>query len=240
MSAVLVPAGALAAGATLRVADDEGHHLRVRRVASDERIRLLDGAGMVGLGSAREADDGWEVVVESVASVPPPEELILAAGAGDRERFAWLVEKATELGATRIIPVETERSLSVGGRVRPEHMERLQRRSLEALKQSGGAWAPRVDAPMPLANVLDAGRDCTRWLASASDEHVPESITRGPLAILVGPEGGLTAGERDTAMRAGWQPVRLAPATLRFETAAIAALAHAAAARVRIPKSESA
>jgi 16S rRNA (uracil1498-N3)-methyltransferase len=117
-------------------------------------------------------------------------------------------------------------------------MERLQRRSLEALKQSGGAWAPRVDAPMPLAHVLDAGRDCTRWLASASDEHVPESITRGPLAILVGPEGGLTAGERDTAMRAGWQPVRLAPATLRFETAAIAALAHAAAARVRIPRSE--
>ena len=239
MSAVLVPAGALAAGATLRVADDEGHHLRVHRVASDERIRLLDGAGMVGLGSARESDGGWEVVVESVAKVPPPDDLILAAGAGDRERFAWLVEKATELGATRIIPVETERSLSVGGRVRPEHMERLQRRSLEALKQSGGAWAPRLDAPMPLAHALDAGRDCTRWLASASDEHVPETITRGPLAILVGPEGGLTASERDMAMRAGWQPVRLAPATLRFETAALAALAHAAAARVRILTQES-
>jgi 16S rRNA (uracil1498-N3)-methyltransferase len=236
MSAVLVPAGALAVGATLRVADDEGHHLRVRRVASDERIRVLDGAGMVGLGSAREADGWWEVMVESVATVPPPEELILAAGAGDRERFAWLVEQATELGATRIIPVETERSLSVGGRVRPEHMERLQRRSLEALKQSGGAWAPRLDNPMPLGHVLDVGSDSTRWLASASDEHVPETTTRGPLAILVGPEGGLTASERDMAMRAGWQPVRLAPATHRFETAALAALAHPAAARVRVPK----
>jgi 16S rRNA (uracil1498-N3)-methyltransferase len=239
MSAVLVPAGALAVGATLRVADDEGHHLRVRRVASDERIRVLDGAGMVGLGSAREADGWWEVMVESVATVPPPDELILAAGAGDRERFAWLVEKATELGATRIIPVETERSLSVGGRVRPEHMERLQRRSLEALKQSGGAWAPRLDNPMPLGHVLDVGSDSTRWLASASDEHVPETTTRGPLAILVGPEGGLTASERDMAMRAGWQPVRLAPALLRLETAALAARAHAAAARVRVPKTES-
>ena len=238
MSSVLVPAGALAPGATLQLSAEEAHHLRVRRVSSAERVRLLDGAGTVGLGSAREADGGWEVTVESIATVPSPVELLLAAGAGDRERFGWLVEKATELGATRIIPVETERSLSVSGRVRPEHMERLQRRSLEALKQSGGAWAPRLDEPMAFSRVLDSGRDCTRWLASASDEHVPDVITPGPLAVLVGPEGGLTASERDMALQAGWQPVRLAPATLRFETAAMAALAHAAAARVRMVKTE--
>lgn len=238
MSAVLVPPGALAAGATVQLSADESHHLRVRRVSAAERVRLLDGAGTVGLGSARECDGGWEVLVESIATVPQPAELVLAAGAGDRERFAWLVEKATELGATRIIPVETERSVSVSGRVRPEHMERLQRRSLEALKQSGGAWAPRVDEPMSFVQVLECGRDCTRWLASASDEHVPEVITRGPLAVLVGPEGGLTASERDLALQAGWQPVRLAPAMLRFETAAMAALAHAAAARVRMVKRE--
>jgi 16S rRNA (uracil1498-N3)-methyltransferase len=234
MSAVLVPAGSLAVGSRIRLPADEAHHLRVRRVAPGQRVRLLDGAGVVGLGTAHEEDDGWAVSVESLATVPPPEELIVAAGAGDRERFAWLVEKATELGATRIIPVETERSMSVSGRVRPEHLERLQRRSLEALKQSGGAWAPRVAPPTSLEDAIEAGRDCTRWLASASDEHVPESFTRGPLAVLVGPEGGFTAHERDRALHAGWQPVRLAPAMLRFETAALAALALAAAARVRV------
>jgi 16S rRNA (uracil1498-N3)-methyltransferase len=203
-----------------------------------QRVRLLDGAGVVALGTAHEDNDGWAVSVESLTAVPLPDELIVAAGAGDRERFSWLVEKATELGATRIIPVETERSVSVAGRVRPEHLERLQRRSLEALKQSGGAWAPRVDPPTSLDDVLEAGRDCTRWLASASDEHVPETFTRGPLAVLVGPEGGLTARERDRALHAGWQPVRLAPAMLRFETAALAALALAAAARVRLGSPE--
>lgn len=236
MSAFLVSPGALATGAVVPLSAAESHHLRVRRVDSAERVRLLDGAGVVGLGSVRPTDDGWEVTVESVATVPQPAELLLAAGAGDRERFAWLVEKATELGATRIVPVETERSRSVSGRVRPEHMERLERRALEALKQSGGAWAPRVDPPMSLVDALALGSDCTRWLASASDEHVPDVIPRGPLAILVGPEGGLTGTERDLALRAGWQPVRLAPAMLRFETAAIAALAHAAAARVRMRK----
>ncbi len=240
VSAVLVPPGSLSVGATVRLSAEEAHHLRVRRFSASERIRLLDGSGTVGLGSALPVDDSWDVTVESLATVPPPDELVIAAGAGDRERFAWLVEKATELGATRIIPVETDRSRSVAGRVRPDHMERLQRRSLEALKQSGGAWAPRLDQPTQFNAVLDAGRDCTRWLASASDEHVPERITRGPLAVLVGPEGGLSASERDMALRAGWQPVRLAPATLRFETAAIAALAHAAAARARILKPEEA
>lgn len=229
MSAVLVAPGALEPGKTVRLSPDEAHHLRVRRVPSESRVRLLDGSGMVGLGSAREADGGWEVSVESVTAVPPPQELVLAAGGGDRERFAWLVEKATELGATRIVPIETERSRSVSGRVRPAG---------EALKQSGGAWAPRLDGPTAFTDALELGRDCTRWLASVSDEHVPATITNGPMAFLVGPEGGLTTNERDQALRGGWHPIRLAAATLRFETAALAALAHAAAARARVARSE--
>lgn len=238
MSAVLVTPGALEPGKTVKLSPDEAHHLRVRRVPSESRVRLLDGSGMVGLGSAREADGGWEVSVESVTAVPPPQELVLAAGGGDRERFAWLVEKATELGATRIVPIETERSRSVSGRVRPEHVERLTRRMFEALKQSGGAWAPRLDGPTAFSDALELGRDCTRWLASVSDEHVPATITNGPMAFLVGPEGGLTTNERDQALRGGWHPIRLAAATLRFETAALAALAHAAAARARVARSE--
>ena len=238
MSAVLVPPGTLEPGKTVKLPSDEAHHLRVRRIANESRVRLLDGSGMVGLGSAREADGGWEVSVESVATVPPPPELVLAAGAGDRERFAWLVEKATELGATRIVPIETERSRSVSGRVRPEHVERLTRRMFEALKQSGGAWAPRLDGPTAFGDALELGRDCTRWLASVSDEHVPATITNGPMAFLVGPEGGFTTTERDQALRGGWHPIRLAAATLRFETAALAALAHAAAARARVGRPE--
>ena len=74
-------------------------------------------------------------------------------GAGDRDRFAWLVEKATELGVTSVIPLETERTAGVASRVRTQHLERLRRHALEAVKQSGAAWATRVEEPVSLGEI---------------------------------------------------------------------------------------
>ena len=231
MTALLLPAGAIAPGAAVDLPEDELHHLRVRRAAVGDRVRLLDGAGTVGLGRIAARNGSWAVEVESARRVARAAPLLLLAGAGDRERFGLLVEKATELGATDVVAVETERSRSVAGRVRGEHLDRLRKRALEALKQCGGAWVPEVRGPLAFEDALGFGGECTRWLASASDERLPGEVPGGPLAVLVGPEGGFTGTERDAAMRAGWAPVRLARATLRFDTAGIVALALAAAAR---------
>jgi 16S rRNA (uracil1498-N3)-methyltransferase len=130
------------------------------------------------------------------------------------------------------VAVETSRSMSVGARVRPEAMERLRRRALETLKQCGGAWAPEVIGPVPLFEALRLGQAGGRWIASASAQSGPPEGHAGALAILVGPEGGFTADEHEAALAAEWRPVRLARSTLRYETAALAALALAAAARV--------
>lgn len=231
MSAILLPAGAVAPGTTVDLPDDELHHLRVRRASVGDRVRVIDGAGIVGLGRLASRNGGWTIEVESARRVGRAAPLVLLAGAGDRDRFGLLVEKATELGATEVVAVETERSRSVAGRVRGEHLDRLRKRALEALKQCGGAWVPEVRGPLAFEDALGFGGDCTRWLASASDERLPGEVPRGPLAVLVGPEGGFTVKERDAALGAGWAPVRLARATLRFDTAGIVALALAAAAR---------
>ncbi len=220
---VLLEAGRLAGG--------EDHHLRVRRASDGERVDLRDGAGLVGTGRLVRSATGWEVAIDSARQVERPAALTLAVGAGDRERFEWLVEKAAELGVTTIAPLETEFTAAVTTRVRDRHIEKLRRRAIEAVKQCGAAWALEVRAPESLADFLSRPHDGERWLA---DRHggAGGACGPGPLTVLVGPEGGLTAAERAVACSAGYRPVSLGPNVLRFETAAVAAAALAMAARL--------
>jgi 16S rRNA (uracil1498-N3)-methyltransferase len=151
---------------------------------------------------------------------------VLAVGAGDRDRFTWLVEKATELGATAILPLDTERTRGVATRLRPGGEVRLARRALEALKQCGGAWAPEVLPPMTLGAFLEVhgSGHGARWLGDAEGASPVPVAGNVPALAVVGPEGGLTADERNLLLRAGFAPVRFGPHILRFETAAVAAL----------------
>ena len=105
---VLVPPGIVTPGSGVgrreRLDDAEQHHLRVRRAHEGERVALRDGAGLVGIGRIAIVGKAWEVEVENAERRARPAALTLAVGAGDRERFGWLVEKAVELGATRDRP----------------------------------------------------------------------------------------------------------------------------------------
>lgn len=222
MTAVLVAPGTLEPGAILDLAEGEAHHLRVRRAALGQPVQLLDGAGGVGEGRLVEAGAGWRVEVGAARRVAPPPRLVLAVGAGDRERFAILVEKAAELGATAVIPLETERSRTVAGRVRTAHLHRLRQRGLEALKQCGGAWAPELSAPVPLPAFLTAAGG-VRWLADGAGGNAPPLRRDDPVTVAIGPEGGFTPAERSALVAAGFVPVRLGARVLRFETAAVAA-----------------
>lgn len=229
---VLVPAGSAVPDGVVVLDDDEAHHLRVRRAAAAERVELRDGAGLTGTGFLEGDPSRWAVRVESAARSLPAAPLVLAVAAGDRDRFAWLVEKAAELGATAVVPVETERTAGVASRVQAKHVEKLSRRALESIKQSGAAWALEVREPLPLAQLLHQGAEGARWIADAGGAAPPASV-EGGVTVLVGPEGGFTAAERAAAAEAGWLPVRLGAHVLRFETAAIAAAACVAAARER-------
>lgn len=230
---VLLPAGAADEGARCRVVDSEGHHLRVRRAAPGELVELRDGAGLVGTGRLGSLTGGWEVEVVQATRVSRPPALTLAAGAGDRDRFSWLVEKAAELGATRVVPLETERTAGVASRLRATHTDRLRRVAVETLKQCGAAWACEVTEPMSLDGFVATAPDGARWVADARGAPGPAELDREPVTIVIGPEGGLTEDELGRLAGAGYLPLTLGPFTLRYETAALAAAALVAAARRR-------
>lgn len=231
MITILAEPGTLVPGATLVLARDEAHHLEVLRVTADERLRVVDGAGAIGWGTA----SGGRVTVERVDRAAPPPPTILAAGAGDRDRFLALVEKAVELGATRIVPLETEHSRSVATRIRDKHREKLVQRADQALKQSRNPWRPVLDDPVSLERFLAADLPRHRWLADAAGQ-APAPLAPGAGVVLaVGPEGGFTGAEAGALRQAGFAPVALGPYVLRFDTAAVAALTLAAHLRAREP-----
>lgn len=220
MIVVLAEAGSLASGGVIRLAPDEAHHLSVRRISPGVPVRVLDGEGAVAEGILIDRD---RVEIAEYREVPRPAPLILAVGSGDRERFAWLAEKAAELAVTDLVPIESERVAGVSSRLRESHIPRLARRALEAIKQSGACWAPRVHAPVPLTEWLPALSVDRRWLGDVEGGS-PSVLARDEaLIVAVGPEGGWSPAERSLLLARGFQPVRLGAHTLRFETAALAA-----------------
>ncbi|MFL5494012.1 MAG: RsmE family RNA methyltransferase [Gemmatimonadales bacterium] len=233
MITVLVPAGVHPAGSRASIEEGEAHHLRVRRVAAGEPVELRDGAGLVGTGRTVQEGRSWLVEVESVAEAPRPAALTLAVGAGDRERFGWLVEKATELGVTTIVPLETERTSGVATRVRPPHLDKLRRQALEVLKQCGAAWAPAVEEPIALEEFLRRPRAGALWLADPAGQLPATRLDTAPVTVVVGPEGGMSERERAALLTAGYHPRVLGPHILRFETAALAAVVAVTTARLR-------
>lgn len=231
---VLVPPGADAhPGARLILDESEVHHLQVRRAREGETVEVRDGFGLVATGRLMRQGKTWMVELGEGQFWGHPPELVLAVGAGDRERFDWLVEKATELGVTAIVPLETERTAGVGSRLRGAHIEKLRRRALEAIKQCGAPWAPRIEPGVALAELIAQARSGVRWVADLAGQP-PTPIPQGAaVTVVVGPEGGFTSEERTRLIEAGYQPTALASQTLRFETAAVAAAAAVATSRLR-------
>ena len=148
-----------------QIDETERHHLRVRRVANGERVALRDGAGLVGTGRLVADGAEWLVEVETVERRRQPAGLTLAVGTGDRERFGWMVEKAVELGATAVVPLETERTAGVATRLQGKHLGKVRRQALEAIKQCGAAWVLDLEPPIPLAEFAARTSLGRRWLA---------------------------------------------------------------------------
>lgn len=224
VAAVLVAPGSLSDGVIVELEDAELHHLRVRRSDVGAELAVFDGAGRSAHGTLVAHDAGLAVAIGAVQVAPPVPETILAVGAGDKDRFLLLAERCTELGVTRLIPLETERSRTVDNRVRGTTLDRARRRAREACKQSGNAWATVVDEACALASLAEQ-RPGPRWLVGHVSGGICPLVTPDEsIGWVIGPEGGLTPAELRYCLHdLGAKPVSFGPAVLRFDTAAIAA-----------------
>jgi 16S rRNA (uracil1498-N3)-methyltransferase len=146
------------------------------------------------------------------------------------DRMAWLVQKATELGVARIVPMETARVVARAGPGATLH-RRWERIAREAVKQCGRVVVPAVERPRSFADAAReaGGHDLALlcWEAGGPtlDAVVPAPFRPARLLLLVGPEGGFTREEVALAEQSGARAVSLGPRILRAESAGLAALA---------------
>jgi 16S rRNA (uracil1498-N3)-methyltransferase len=223
------------ASSALVLGAEAAQHARVRRLERGAAIRLVDGRGTFALGELESlARAEMVVTVHDTRWTPQPPPLELVLPVADKERMLWAVEKATEFGATAIRPVMFARSRSVAGRGEgATFATKLEARMHSALEQSGGAWLPRLH-PQCEPDGMEGLEPMRRLLLDAGAAPIPTgSALAAAVVFLVGPEGGLEAAERARLVEVGWEPVSIASNTLRFETAGIAAMAMAAATRLR-------
>jgi 16S rRNA (uracil1498-N3)-methyltransferase len=210
-------------GETARIVGEEAAHARARRLAVGDRAVLVDGSGLAAEGVvARIARAELEVVIEAVLDEPQggPATALFVAGVRP-ERLAWIAEKATELGAARLVLVASDRAQVF--RASSARAARLARVVREAAKQCERTRWPEVAGPVTLDEAL-AAPAAHRFLLDFDGHRFPLSLSPGSAALLVGPEGGWSDAERAAARQNGWTAARLPAGKLRTETAAIAGL----------------
>lgn len=226
--ASFVSRGTFTAGDRVALDDDAAQHARVRRLRPGSRVRLLNGAGLIASGELAEVDKrGVLVAVERVVEASRPTPLEVIVPVADRDRMLLAAEKVVELRATAWRPVYFARSRSVSPRGDGEKFgEKVRARMRAALEQCGGGWLPDVHAAMEWPAAVEAVPSAwTRLLMDEQGASLSTMVGNSPIAIAVGPEGGIEAAERATAERAGWRLASLGDGTLRFETAIISATA---------------
>ncbi len=223
-----------AAAGALRLEGPRFHHLiRVLRVRSGEALEVFDGRGTVF--TAQVGDVGAEAATLTLgpgAPQPAPRAITIVQGLPKAEKLEWVLQKSTELGAAAFMPVFSERTVIKPSGREDTKVQRWQRIVEEAARQSGRADVPVVHAPQPLLDAVRALEGALVLVLDEEEEALPLSAavatalsTSQPLAILIGPEGGLSRAEVAQLQQRGAVPVTLGRRVLRTETAALAALA---------------
>lgn len=216
----------LGEGAMVELDAGQANYLgNVMRLGKSEHVLLFDGAS--GEWIARIAEAGKKrmalVVEDRTREQEAVPDLWLAFAPVKRSQTDWLVEKATELGVARLVPVLTRRTI-----VDRLNLERLRAHAIEAAEQCERTALPELAEPVKLEALLrdwPAGR-ALYFADEGGGTPLADAAEAGPAALLIGPEGGFTDEER-AAIRAApaAKPVSLGPRILRADTAALAAIA---------------
>jgi 16S rRNA (uracil1498-N3)-methyltransferase len=214
----------LAGGRRLTLEGPQAHYLMaVIRLRAGDRVKLFDDRTGEWLAELTDAQKKRVTLaigerLRERESVP---DLWLLFAPIKRGRIDWLVEKATELGVARLVPILTRRTI-----VDRLNLERLQAHAIEAAEQCERTALPELVEPEKLEALLRTWpKDRTLFFADEQGGEPLAKVAAAPAAILIGPEGGFTDEERETirALPAA-RPVSLGPRVLRADTAALAAV----------------
>lgn len=226
---------------TATITGSEQHHLRnVLRLRSGATVRIIDGQGNVytaevlDTGINREPTETRILSHEFHASVLPS--LTLFQGLPKNDKMELILQKTTEIGVTRIVPIYAEHALQKPSQNRYERWHRV---VISATKQCKRAWLPELCDPQTYeVSLTQLDKFSLRLILNPHIEHgsqaqhiktvLREVSQPASIALFVGPEGGFSHREVATAIESGCVPVTLGTNILRTETAAIVAVAIAA------------
>ena len=217
----------------VRLSAEQAHQVcHVLRLQVGEAIVALDNAGYeydVTLTAVTKREATGEITDKRQSSGEPRVRITLFQSLLAREKFEWVLQKGTEVGVARFVPVQTERSIARAKQIDAKKLTRWRRILTEAAEQSHRGRIPEIEGALTWSAALaQLGTFDRTLIASTSggtrslrealrpDDHLPSSI-----AILIGPEGGFSDDEVRLACEHGAVPVGLGPRILRTETAAM-------------------
>ena len=206
------------------------HLARALRMSVGDALVLFDGRGGEYPAEIAELDKRQVTVVTGRhrdRECESPLSVHLGIGVSRGERMDWVVQKATELGISEISPLLSERTeVKLRAERVEKKLEHWRRIAISACEQCGRNRLPRLNTPLSLPGWLESAEAERKYVLhhravpGAESESPPASVI-----LLIGPEGGLTEGEIECAVDAGYEALQLGPRVLRTETAPLAALA---------------
>lgn len=218
-----------------RVSDGEAHvegpaahHLaRVVRLREGEEVELSDGSALFRARVAKAGSRRVEFAIEEELAAPAlGPDVTLRIAVFQFPRLEWALEKATELGVARVVPIVAARSEKHLVKTAPKRMERWRRITEQAAQQSRRMSSPVIEEAVSFEKVI-VDRQGTGLILHPDGDPLGDilaSCVPGPIQLLVGPEGGWTDDEVSSALAAGYQQAGMGSLILRCETAAVAAL----------------
>ena len=224
-------------GKTLRLDGREAHHaLHVLRLKRDDAVTVLDGAGREFFCTVENAArDSLALAVKETKSTPPlPCAITLLQAVPKGKIIESIIQKSVELGAHRIVPILSERVVThLDEDDAEKKQEKWQQIAIEAIKQCGSAWLPRVETPMSIQPFIARAEPFDLLLVGSLqlERRHPREVLREfelkhgrrpqSIGIWIGPEGDFSLAELKAIQTAGAQPISLGHLTLRVETATI-------------------
>jgi 16S rRNA (uracil1498-N3)-methyltransferase len=206
------------------------HIARTLRMRVGDALTLFSGDGLDYPGEITKIDRG-AVTVQLAQPEPVDVESSLAIelgiGMSRGDRMDWVIQKATELGVTRIVPLDTEHSnLRLSADRQAKKQGHWQRIAISACEQCGRSRVPEIGSPMPLPDwISGVDAELRLLLDQRGDRGLLERPGPDSIALLIGPEGGFSEAERTLAADQGFLALALGPRVLRTETAPLAAIA---------------